>query len=102
MAKVTFITKDNQEIIAAGESGSLMELAKSYDVKGILGDCGGVGSCGTCHVHIAADDYSKPGELTELEKDMLEFEENVTDYSRLSCQIEVSDVIDGITVSVVN
>ena len=102
MAKVTFITKDNQKIIAVADSGSLMELAKANDIEGILGDCGGVGSCGTCHVHVAADDMDKVGSVTELEKDMLEFEEHVTACSRLSCQIEVSDAIDGLTVSVAN
>jgi len=100
MAKITFITSENETIIAEATSGSVMELAVQHKVSGIDGDCGGVCSCATCHVHVAPEDWAKTGEAGELENDMLEFDENVSEYSRLSCQIQVSDAIDGITLTV--
>ena len=102
MAKVTYITQDNETIIAEGNSGSVMELALKNNVKGIDGDCGGVCSCATCHVHVKPEHWDKVGEPGVLEKDMLEFDDNVSEYSRLGCQIPVSDAIDGIILNVAN
>jgi ferredoxin, 2Fe-2S len=101
MAKITFITKDNQSIVAEGTSGSVMELAKEYNVKGIDGDCGGVCSCATCHIYVDANDVSKTGPASEIEKDMLELDDDANEFSRLCCQIEVSDAIDGVVLHVV-
>lgn len=83
-------------------SGSLMELAVKNKVPGIDGDCGGVCSCATCHVHVAPAYYEKLGAPSEIEADMLEFDDNVNEYSRLCCQIPVTDAVDGITVAVAN
>lgn len=102
MAKITFITQDNETITAEGTSGSVMELALKNNVKGIDGDCGGVCSCATCHVHVKPEDWTRIGEPGDLEKDMLEFDDNVSEYSRLGCQIPVTDAIDGITLHVAN
>jgi len=102
MAKVTFITQDGKEIELEANSGTLMELAVNNNVPGIDGDCGGVCSCATCHVHVAPGDWAKTGEPEVLEKDMLEFDDNVTEYSRLTCQIKVSEDLDGITLKVAN
>ncbi len=101
MAKVTFITTDNEKITLEASSGSIMELAVQNGVKGIDGDCGGVCSCATCHVHVNENDFEKVGEPSEIEADMLELEDEVSEYSRLCCQIKVSDAIDGITLKVV-
>ncbi len=100
MAKITFITSDNESVTLEGQSGSVMELAVSNGVKGIDGDCGGVCSCATCHVHVAENDVAKAGEASEIEADMLELEDNVTEASRLCCQMEISDALDGITLTV--
>ncbi|MBJ7880118.1 2Fe-2S iron-sulfur cluster-binding protein [Gelidibacter salicanalis] len=101
MATITFITNDNETIIAEGTTGSVMELAVQNKVKGIDGDCGGVCSCATCHVHVEAEHWEKIGAPSELENDMLEFDENVSEYSRLCCQIDVTDAIDGVVLKVV-
>ncbi|MDC2890733.1 2Fe-2S iron-sulfur cluster-binding protein [Psychrosphaera algicola] len=69
--------------------------------QSIDGDCGGVCSCATCHVHVAAQDMAKTGTASEIESDMLELDDNVNEYSRLCCQIDISDDIDGITLKVV-
>lgn len=100
MAKITFITSDNESVTLEGQSGSVMELAVNNGIKGIDGDCGGVCSCATCHVHVAESDIPKTGEASEIEADMLELEDNVTKASRLCCQMEISDALDGITLTV--
>lgn len=102
MAKITFITSDNETITAEAKSGSVMELAVKNKVQGIDGNCGGVCSCATCHVHVQPEDWEKTGAPGELESDMLEFDENVSEYSRLSCQIQVSKDLDGIVLKVAN
>ncbi len=100
MAKITFITSNNETIIAEGTSGSVMELAVKNKVKGIDGDCGGVCSCATCHVHVNEEFWSAVGKPSELESDMLEFDDNVSEYSRLSCQLKVEEVPDGLILKV--
>ncbi|AXT50265.1 2Fe-2S ferredoxin [Aquimarina sp. BL5] len=102
MAKITFVTSDDIKTTVEATTGNIMELAVQNKIKGIDGNCGGVCSCATCHVHVQPEDWSKIGEPSELEKDMLEFDENVSEYSRLSCQIKVSDAIDGIVLKVAN
>ncbi|MEL6590390.1 MAG: 2Fe-2S iron-sulfur cluster-binding protein [Bacteroidota bacterium] len=102
MAKITFITQDDQRISLEATSGSVMELAVENNVPGIDGDCGGVCSCATCHVHISPQDMERVGEADELEKDLLEFDEKVNELSRLSCQIEISEALDGLEITVAN
>ena len=102
MAKITFITQDNISVVVEGQSGSVMALAVENGIKGIDGDCGGVCSCATCHVHVQADQMQLAGEASEIEKDMLELDDNVSEFSRLCCQIEISDALDGIVLTVAN
>ncbi len=102
MAKITFITQDNETIILEGTSGSVMELARDNNVKGIDADCGGVCSCATCHVHVAPAYFDKLKEQEDIEKDMLEFEDNTNEYSRLSCQLQISEAMDGMVLKVAN
>lgn len=102
MVHITFITPDGESIGVKAEpgSGSLMELAKDNDVPGIEGECGGVCSCATCHVQLEPEYFEKTGAPGESELDMLELEDNATEYSRLSCQIELSEHLDGLVVRV--
>lgn len=100
MAKITFITRDNETITLEASSGSVMKLASKNNIKGIDGDCGGVCSCATCHVYVAPTYFSKLQEAEQIEQDLLEFEDNVNKYSRLSCQLQISDELDGITFTV--
>ncbi|MEM8894119.1 MAG: 2Fe-2S iron-sulfur cluster-binding protein [Bacteroidota bacterium] len=102
MAKITFITQSGQSIATEAEDGSLMELAKNNNVPGIEGECGGVCSCATCHVHIEADYYSKTGSPGDIEADMLELDDHVNEYSRLGCQVQITAELDGMTVHVAN
>lgn len=100
MAKITFITRDDETVELEGTSGSIMQLAVDNNVKGIDGDCGGVCSCATCHVYIPPAYFGKVGEATDIEKDMLELDDNVNEYSRLSCQIEITEELEGIIIEV--
>lgn len=100
MPTITFITTTKETITAEGTSGSVMELARQYNVPGIDGNCGGVCSCATCHVHVAAEDFAKTGAPSEIEADMLELDDDVSEYSRLCCQIEISEAINGVTLTV--
>lgn len=100
MAKITFLTSDNESITLEGESGSVMELAVKHNIKGIDGDCGGVCSCATCHVHVAPEYFAKLAEASEIEQDMLEFDDKVNEYSRLSCQLTITEDLDGMILKV--
>ena len=100
MAKITFINSNNEPLTVEASAGSLMEVAVQNGVKGIDGDCGGVCSCATCHVHVAPDFMDVVGEPGEIEKDMLELNDNVNEYSRLGCQVQVSEALDGLVLKV--
>ena len=76
--------------------------AVQHNVEGIDADCGGVCSCATCHVHVQPEYWDRIGAQSEIEKDMLELEDEVNEFSRLSCQLEISDVLDGIVLNVAN
>ena len=102
MAKITFIDSDKNAITVEGKSGNVMALAVENNIKGIDGDCGGVCSCATCHVHVAPEHVDKTGEASEIETDMLELDDNVNEYSRLCCQLEVSEDLDGVVLHVAN
>ena len=100
MAKITFITSDNETITLEGTSGSVMALAVDNGVSGIDGDCGGVCSCATCHVHVLPEHVAKTGEASEIETDMLELDDNANEFSRLCCQLEISEALDGVVLRV--
>jgi len=101
MAKITFITADGSQTEVAGKNGdSVMVTAVNNGIEGIIAECGGAASCATCHVIVTPEWYAKLPEPQSIEKDMLEFAAERTDTSRLSCQIKVSDEIDGLVVTV--
>lgn len=100
MAAITFITSNNQTITVEANTGSVMELALNNNILGIEGKCGGVCSCATCHVYVAPSFMELTGKAGEIEKDMLEMNDNVNEYSRLSCQIEITEELDGLVVTV--
>lgn len=77
---------------------TLMEGAINHLVPGIEGDCGGLCACGTCHVYVPEDWQVACGAPDELEQGMLEFAFNVDDSSRLSCQIKVTEDMEGMRI----
>lgn len=100
MAKITFITPSDERITLEAESGSLMDLAVDNQIEGIYGECGGACACATCHVHVAPAYIALTGEASDIERDMLELESNTNERSRLCCQIEIDDSLDGIELQV--
>jgi 2Fe-2S ferredoxin len=101
LARITYITPDGEEIVVEASGGSLMTAAVENQVKGIDGECGGVCSCGTCHVHVDAAWVDRVGPAGEAEAAMLELDDHVTGASRLGCQVPIRPQLDGLKVRVV-
>ncbi len=101
MAKVTFVTTDGTEVSISDANGSLMEIATANGVDEIEGACGGVCACCTCHVKIRPEWLGKVGKAEEAEQDMLDEEDGTDERSRLGCQVELTDDLDGLVVDVV-
>ena len=99
MARITYIEHNGKEHVVDVDNGmSVMEGAVKNLVPGIDADCGGACACATCHCYVDDAFKAKTGEKSEMEQSMLDFAEGVTEQSRLSCQIEVSDDLDGLVV----
>jgi len=100
MPKITFIdSAGTAREVDAHVGDSVMETAINQDVPGIDADCGGACACATCHVYIADEWTDTVGKAEDLEADMLSIAEDVRDTSRLSCQIAITDDLDGLIVS---
>ena len=100
MPKVIFIKSDGSAHDFDVVNGtSIMEAGRDANM-GIEGTCGGSLSCATCHVVLGPDDYARVGPPSEDEMDMLDLAFNVTETSRLGCQIKMSDELDGLTARV--
>jgi 2Fe-2S ferredoxin len=101
MIRVTYIDSDGSEKTGEGKpSFSVMEVAQSAGVDGIIAECGGACSCATCHVLVDAAWMDKVGPASEAENELLEFSEYVAPNSRLSCQISLRPELDGLLVRV--
>ena len=99
MAKITYITHDNQKHEVEVQNGlTVMEGAVQNDIPGIDADCGGGMACATCHVYVKEDWFNKLPAKAEGEDDMLDQAYEPRPSSRLSCQIIVSDELNGLTV----
>lgn len=100
MVKVLFIEHDGTEHNVDVKVGdSLMQAAVSNGVPGIDADCGGSCSCATCHVYVSEDWLSKTGEVNPTEEAMLSLSTDRQGNSRLSCQINVTEDMDGMVVT---
>ena len=101
MTKITFIEHNGKEHTVDGENDmTLMEVAVKNRIPGIDADCGGACACATCHVYVEPKWFDKTGEAKESEEDMLDFAFEVQENSRLSCQIVVSDKLEGLVVRI--
>ena len=100
MAKITYITHDNQNHTIEVQNGlTVMEGAVQNDIPGIDADCGGGMACATCHVYVKDEWFNKISSKTDGEDDMLDQAYEPKKNSRLSCQIVVSDELDGLIVN---
>ena len=99
MAKIKYIEHNGEEHIVEVQNGlTVMEGAVQNDIPGIDADCGGSMSCATCHVYVKEDWYNKLPKKAMGEDDMLDQAYEPNSNSRLSCQIMVSDDLDGLSV----
>jgi 2Fe-2S ferredoxin len=97
MAKITFIDSGGTARTVDGEVGStVMETAIKNGVPEIEAECGGACACSTCHLYIDEAWMEKVGEPSPMEADMLDFAFEVKPNSRLSCQIKVTEELDGL------
>jgi len=96
---LTYVEANGTEHVVVVPVGtSLMQGAVDHALPGIEGDCGGMCACGTCHVYVPEGLQSLTGAPDELELGMLEFAFDVDGRSRLSCQIVVTEAMDGLRV----
>lgn len=101
MPLITFVTHDRQKYETEAINGhSVMETAIRAGIPGIDAECGGACSCATCQVYVDEAFSELVGPPHPMEQDMLDFAWEPKETSRLSCQIEVTDALDGIILHV--
>jgi ferredoxin, 2Fe-2S len=99
MPKITFIDPAGTSRTVEADVGStVMEAAIKNGIPGIEAECGGACACATRHVYVVEEWQDKTGEPSPMEEDMLDFGYDVRPNSRLSCQLKVSDELDGLVV----
>ncbi len=100
MVHVKFVESNGVEHEVPAVAGdSLMRAARDHGVPGILADCSGELSCGTCHVYLDDAWAAKLGAPSEIEQELLECTVDYRESSRLSCQVTVSEDMDGMVVT---
>ena len=100
MVNILFIEHDGSEhSVEVSTGGSVMQAAVTNGVPGIDADCGGSCSCATCHVYVNEQWLGKVGELSPTEEAMLSLSTDRKDNSRLACQIQVTEELDGLVVT---
>jgi ferredoxin, 2Fe-2S len=101
VVKVTYIEHNGKEhVIEAKVGHSVMEGAVKHNIPGIDADCGGACACATCHVHVDPEWFEKTGGPSVMEESMLDFANELEPTSRLSCQIILTDDLDGLIVRI--
>ena len=100
MTKITYITHDSTTHEIDVQNGlTVMEGAIQKDIPGIDADCGGSMACATCHVYVEEKWLSKLPEAEDAEVDMIDMAFEPKKNSRLSCQLIVTDELEGLTVT---
>ena len=101
MAKITYIEHNGTNHTVDVQNGlTVMEGAVQNDIPGIDADCGGSMACATCHVYVKEEWLDKLPTKEDGEEDMLDMAYEPKQNSRLSCQLIVSDEIDGLEVTI--
>ena len=100
MPKITYIdTSNNKKTIEIENGLSVMEGAVQNNIPGIDADCGGGMACATCHVYVKEEWFNKIPKAEDAEQDMIDMAFEPKKNSRLSCQIIVSEDLDGLIVT---
>ena len=99
MAKITYIEHNGKShTVEVQNDLTVMEGAVQNDIPGIDADCGGACACATCHVYVEPEWFDKLPKIENAEEDMLDVAFEPKKFSRLSCQITVSEELDGLVV----
>ena len=100
MAKITYIENNGKShTIDVANGLSVMEGAIQNNIPGIDADCGGSMACATCHVYVKEEWFDKLPKKEDGEEDMLDMAFEPKKFSRLSCQLMVTDDLDGLVVN---
>ena len=99
MPKITYVENDGKSHTVEVDNGlTVMEGAVQNNIPGIDADCGGSMACATCHVYVKEEWFNKIPQKEDGEEDMLDMAFEPKKNSRLSCQIIVSDELNGLVV----
>jgi 2Fe-2S ferredoxin len=99
MISITFISHSGASHQVLAQPGmSVMQAAKLNEVPGILAVCGGACACATCHVYISPEWADLVGSPSDMESLIIEFAQERGEHSRLSCQIELTESLNGLVV----
>ena len=100
MAKITYIEHSGKLHTIKVQNGlTVMEGAVQNNISGIDADCGGSMACATCHVYVKEEWFNKLPKKEDGEEDMLDMAYEPNKFSRLSCQLTVSDELEGLVVN---
>jgi len=101
MPKINYITADGERHeIQVDQGYTVMEGAVNNDIDGIPAECGGACACATCHAYVDQEWLPKLPAMDDMEDSMLDAAYERRDNSRLTCQIEVTDELDGLIVHI--
>lgn len=98
---IHFVQPDGTKQTVEADLGmTVMEVAREANIAGVLAECGGGAICSTCHVHIAPEYFESFPAREPTEEMLLELAPGCDGFSRLSCQIELTEAHDGLVVTV--
>jgi len=101
MPKLVVVNRAGEEQTVEASAGlSVMEAIRDNGFDELLALCGGCCSCATCHIHVDAAWADKLPAMSEDENDLLDSSDHRNDTSRLSCQIQLTDALDGLKVTI--
>jgi len=101
MPKLVVVNRAGDESVIEAETGlSVMEAIRDNGFDELLALCGGCCSCATCHIHVDAADIAKLSPMSEDENDLLDSSDHRDEFSRLSCQIQMTSALDGLKVRI--
>ena len=101
MPKITYVENEGKSHTVEVDNGlTVMEGAVQNNIPGIDADCGGSMACATCHVYVKEEWFNKLPKKEDGEEDMLDMAFEPKKNSRLSCQLTVSDELDGLVVNI--
>jgi len=99
MAKVTYIQSNGNTTTVVLDNGqTVMQGAVDNMIEGIDAECGGACACATCHCYVDESWLDKVGAANDIEEELLDGVSSANNASRLSCQIEIGDELDGLVV----